>query len=528
MVTRSLSSPETLPSSAHNASVSQLSNTPPAALIARCTSDVTMNIASGRQRLADCGPVKIINMTGYRYDLHSGRSHSFTRQLSFSQKDFLVLAEEEELGIKITTGGSGASVFSLSNEQDQPILRKIMPNHRQDPHMLQEKTQDAEAKAGAVLLGFERTPSMKHHALLEQVLLEKKQVIADFVRETRPVILSRFILTEQPQALSGAVSTKITRIGVGYDQSLVTDAEGNPAKPFSSIIENENQALSEYQLNSFVQTQLQLTEKLYIAQEKIYLSEPLSVEEGLHEFQKSYCHRLSSRVLEPLKEGKFEDVTLHLGKNGSEEITLNLHSLLSQPEIIVNNQIYSNPLHLLIAHQELQLAARLGFLLHGDLQQSNAIYVKDSSEEARLVCIDNRPPDIKDALFDLIKILWGPAFLPVLDDHMRVDYVSDLGWRYYPRTDFAESKKNFERFNDCFTAQLLQSETMQCVLEKNPHWQSHVNYCMALQFICDLGFIIPELKNAKANEDEARVTRLSQRILADFIEAAQITADWSK
>lgn len=534
-IIRSVSSPEVLPSSVIDAScVSHLSSISLPSLVSRSISDNAMSAANRSQYLARCEPltVRTINMTGYHYDSDSGRSHSFVRELSFSQKDFLVLAEGEQLGIKITSGGSGASVFSLSDEQSQPILRKIMPNHGQDSKMLQEKTQDAEAKAGAILLGFENSKIHGHNAVLGQILLEKKQIIADFVRETRPVILSRFILTERPQSLSEEGYSKVIRVGVGYDQSLVTDSEGNPAKPFSSIIENDNQPLSEYQLDVLVQTQLHLTEKLHVAQEKIYLSEPLSVEEGVDEFQKNYWSRLSNRVLEPLKDGKFEEVNLDLSREGSQnnspESTINLQSLLNQSEIVVNGQSYLNPLHLLIAHQDLQTVSRLGFLMHGDLQQSNAIYVKESESEARLICIDNRPPDIKDALFDLIKILWGPTFLPVLDDRMDLDGMRDASWRYHPQADFLEGKKNFERFNDCFTLKLLQSEAMKPVLEKNGDWQSHVDYCTALQFMCDLGFIIPELKNAQANGDAARVARLSKRIIADFIEAAQITAHWSR
>jgi len=538
-IIRSVSSAAVQSSSVIDAScVSHLSSIPLPSLASRSISDNAMSAANRSQYLAHCEPltVRTIRITGYHYDADSGRSHSFARELSFSQKDFLVLAEREQLGIKITSGGSGASVFSLSGEQSQPVLRKIMPNHGRDSKMPQEKTQDAEAKAGAILLGFENSKIHGHNTVLGQILLEKKQIITDFVRETRPAILSRFILTERPQPLSEEGYSKVIRVGVGYDQSLVTDSEGKPAKPFSSVIENENQPLSEHQLDILVQTQLRLTEKLYIAQEQIYLSDPLSVEEGTDEFQKSYWSRLSSRVLEPLEEGQFEAVSLNLGQDNSQnnfqDSALNLQSLLRQPEIIINGQSYLNPLHLLLAHQDLQKVSRLGFLLHGDLQQSNAIYIKESESEseseARLICIDNRPPDIKDALFDLIKILWGPAFLPVLDDRMDLNCMGDAGWRYHPQADFLEGKKTFERFNDCFTLKLLQSEVMKPVLEKNGDWQSHVDYCTALQFMCDLGFIIPELKNAQANGDAARVTRLSKRIIANFIEAAQITAHWSR
>ena len=79
----------------------------------------------------------------------------------------------------------------------------------------------------------------------------------------------------------------------------------------------------------------------------------------------------------PLEEGKFKAITLTVGQEDSQHhsqsIGINLHDLLSQPEIVVNNLVYLNPLLLLSDHQCMQKVHRLGFLLHGDLQQSNAI-----------------------------------------------------------------------------------------------------------------------------------------------------------
>ena len=61
---------------------------------------------------------------------------------------------------------------------------------------------------------------------------------------------------------------------------------------------------------------------------------------------------------------------------------------------------------------------------------------------------------------------------------------------------------------------------MRGVLADNPHWEQHGSYCKALQFLCDLGFVVPELVHAKEHNLEARVQRLGRRMVADFIEAA--------
>ncbi len=495
-------------------------NMPPSSVLARSMSDASHFAPVDLSRCAGaCSEPSLVRMTGYHYD--ANRRVRFSEELSAHQSEkgqcFLRRKSSEYLQATIAGGGSGALVFSVRDEVS-PVsrLRKIMLNKDHDPEPVRERLQDAEAKAGAILLGYESASDFKDHPILKRILESKAEIIKEFAATTRPKVMSRFILTApNPEVLKDG-SSMCLRIGVGYDQELVVDSENNPATQFSEVIENKNQPLQPLALKQLVDTQLALTETLYNYQKEIYLTAPLSKEEGIAEFKKSYLHRLEKRVTEPLAANKFSGFNLPL----SDEVSVNLETLLTQDTVEINGKRYKNPLTLLVAHAADQAAHKNGFVMHGDLQQSNAMYYVDQSNQGKLVCIDNRPSDVKDYLFDLIKIMWGPSFIPVLDDHVDIRVTGEGGFFYGAKDDFKKSKLNLEAFNRAYFEAIKQSPIMRGVLADNPHWEQHGSYCKALQFLCDLGFVVPELVHAKEHNLEARVQRLGRRMVADFIEAA--------
>ena len=201
---------------------------------------------------------------------------------------------------------------------------------------------------------------------------------------------------------------------------------------------------------------------------------------------------------------------------------IQVNNLLLTPKITINNQECINPLAYAQNMKDSFISQKEGFLLHGDLQQTNAILIEDDTGSS-LRCIDNRGATIQDYLADLTKMLWGPTFVPIMEDMLQINCdisPENLILETKAKPGMSYAVDNLHLFGQHFSEAVHTSKACIDYLKDNPQANSQLLFTAGLQYLRDLGFVLPRLKAAMALDNPETALALSRRIMGDFAAAA--------
>lgn len=410
----------------------------------------------------------------------------------------------------IAGGGSGASVALLRNTHDQLIVRKLLYGVHQKEAAL---AQNLESIGQAILTGKEPSANLKPK--IKDIFRQKSDVIDSFVRETRPEVTKRFVVLEA----TTPSSKKYT--ACGYDQTAFASDNQTTAPEFAKAIQNTNQPLVPARLQKLMQAQLNLVHIFQKAQQAIYL-EPVTSKAGKEIFYNTYLAKFEKRLgtgfdAKQLTPQCFQPLLVKADMNNTQ---LQLNALLLAPKITVNGQTCVNPLAYAHAVKDSFTSHKEGILLHGDLQPTNAILLDTATPSLR--CIDNRGTDIEDYLADLSKILWGPKFVPIMEDMLDVNCFmnNEMQIETTAKPGLEHSVANMHLFGNSFYEEIQNNEADRAYLQDNTEATSQLLFTAGVQYLRDLGFVLPRLQAATESGDTEAALKFSRRVIADFAAAA--------
>lgn len=485
---------------------------------------------------------------GYNYyDFAQGLAPINLRAIKFGSQDACHLRTEvhslkkvllksgESFRGFISEGGSGAKPYVVQLSNGERILRKLM---------LQGNfgKQNEEAEGEEFIRGFGQGAAPTHdanesHAPLHEdariakVLSDTRKValLQQFIRDTRPDYYSRYMVTlREPN--------KELIYASFFDQQFVEGCD------FSQAIANNNKALSVDEIDSFVQAQIGMLNRFYSDQAKIFLK-PVEGDVAKKEMTDYYLKRLNDRILAPLKGGAFERILLSLnvvdGQDEKLDKTFTLKALFSEERVLIDGELYDNPIPKLPALITELSSPFSGWSMHGDPQQTNFLFQGADSpnapdRKAHLLCIDNRPAKIVPYAADLEKAVWGAGWVPLFQGYIKprlsVDVDASSAFSFAMSSDAASQNvvSNFQRFEGGLQKGLDDAQWYQELLRKDAQLPKRVMVASVTQSLCDIGIAVKRLEQAQqaivdGNSDldlkgtQQLIGMLNERIVGDFL-----------